>query len=98
MIAEPVTYINDLDADVDVVDEYEDQTLAIPQYSITSYGIDYDVEGLVKRMNNDDILIPAFSANSSGVMRFRHVLLNRSCWVYPCPAYFSIAWKMTGTK
>lgn len=59
MIAEPVTYINELDADVDVVDEYEDQTLAIPQYSITSYGIDYDVEGLVKRMNNDDILIPA---------------------------------------
>ncbi len=60
MIAEPVTKTHEHDADVDVVDEYEDQTLAIPQYSITSYGIDYDVEGLVRRMNNDDILIPTF--------------------------------------
>lgn len=60
MIAESVIYSNEPYSDVDVVDEYEDQTLAIPQYSITSYGIDYDVEGLVKRMNNGDILIPAF--------------------------------------
>lgn len=60
MIAEPVKSTYEPDIDVDVVDEYEDQTLAIPQYSITSYGIDYDVEGLVRRLNNDDILIPAF--------------------------------------
>ncbi len=60
MIDEALTDTYEPDADVTVVDEYDDQTLAIPQYSITSYGIDYDVEGLVRRLNNDDILIPAF--------------------------------------
>lgn len=60
MIAEALTDTYEPDADVVVVDEYEDQTLEIPQYSITSYGIDFDVHGLVKRLNNDDILIPAF--------------------------------------
>ena len=49
-----------LDDDVDIVDAVQDQSLAIPQYSITSYGIDYDVEGLVRRLNKEDIVIPKF--------------------------------------
>lgn len=60
MIAKPVANAVDSDIDIEVVDEYEDQTLAIPQYSITSYGIDYDVEGLVRRLNKKEILIPEF--------------------------------------
>jgi hypothetical protein len=33
------------------------------QYDITSYGADYDVEGLVKRLDRGDILIPPFQRN-----------------------------------
>jgi hypothetical protein len=44
-----------------VADESEkDETVAIEQYDITSFGADYDVEGLVKRLNRGDIFIPPF--------------------------------------
>ena len=33
------------------------------QYEISSYGADYDVEGLVKRLERDDLLIPPFQRN-----------------------------------
>ena len=61
MIAENALNEADEDrVDVNIDDDVEDQTLAIPRYSITSYGIDYDVAGLVRRLNDDDILIPGF--------------------------------------
>lgn len=45
----------------DVIDETEkDDSVAPVQYNITSFGADYDVEGLVRRLNRDDILIPSF--------------------------------------
>jgi hypothetical protein len=37
-----------------------DDTVAIERYDITSFGADYDVEGLVKRLNRGDVLIPEF--------------------------------------
>lgn len=44
-----------------VADEAEhDDTVAIERYDITSFGADYDVEGLVKRLNRGDVLIPEF--------------------------------------
>lgn len=44
-----------------VLDESsEDDTVAPEQYDITSYGADYDVEGLVKRITRGDIYIPPF--------------------------------------
>ena len=43
---------------VDDSDENEDVAPII--YDISSYGADYDVEGLVKRLNRGDIFIPAF--------------------------------------
>lgn len=53
----------ELDQD-DVEDDTEQDTTAAPvQYDITSYGADYDVEGLVKRINRGDILIPDFQRN-----------------------------------
>src|SRR3989304_6490807 len=30
------------------------------KYSITSYGADFDVDGLVKRIDRDDIFVPPF--------------------------------------
>ena len=44
-----------------VVDEAaKDETVAPVQYEITSFGADYDAEGLVKRLQRDDIYIPPF--------------------------------------
>jgi len=44
-----------------VADDSElDDTVAIEQYDITSYGADFDVEGLVKRLNRGDVRIPGF--------------------------------------
>lgn len=38
----------------------QDETVAIESYDITSFGADYDVEGLVKRLNRNDVFIPSF--------------------------------------
>ena len=38
----------------------ENEEQAISRYDITSYGIDFDVEGLVKRVRRGDIFIPSF--------------------------------------
>lgn len=44
-----------------VTDESEaDETVVIDRYDITSFGADYDVEGLVKRLNRGDVFIPEF--------------------------------------
>ncbi len=47
-----------------VIDDAENDSFIAPiQYDISSYGADYDVEGLVKRLKRDDILIPSFQRN-----------------------------------
>lgn len=54
--------------DADDLDEIEDikEDAPIPyQYDITSYGIDFPVDSLVKRLTNGDILIPTFGQYSS---------------------------------
>jgi len=44
-----------------VEDETERDDTVIPvSYQITSYGADYDVDGLVKRLRNGDIFVPPF--------------------------------------
>ena len=44
-----------------VVDEsIQDKSVVPIQYRISSYGADYDVEGLVRRLDRDDIFIPHF--------------------------------------
>jgi len=40
--------------------EDTDDTVSTVIYDIASHGVDYDVEGLVKRLNRGDILIPPF--------------------------------------
>jgi uncharacterized protein with ParB-like and HNH nuclease domain len=47
-----------------VEDEAEtDETVARVSYQITSYGADYDVEGLVRRLKREDIFVPSFQRN-----------------------------------
>lgn len=43
------------------IDEADDPADVVPfQYSITSYGADYPVDGLVKRLSEGDIFVPPF--------------------------------------
>ena len=54
----------ELDGEEQVEDESSVNDVVAPiRYDISSYGADYDVEGLVKRLNRDDILIPRFQRN-----------------------------------
>ena len=39
-------------------EDYDETTLF--QYSITAYGADYLVDGLVRRMRDEDIYVPSF--------------------------------------
>ncbi len=43
-----------------VLDVDPDQEVVPVSYDITSYGADYPVDGLVKRLNNRDVVIPSF--------------------------------------
>ena len=47
-----------------VIDHSEDEESIAPvHYDISSHGADYDVEGLVKRLQREDIIIPFFQRN-----------------------------------
>lgn len=46
-----------------VEDEAGEDVVTPIQYDISSYGVDYDVEGLVKRLDRNDVLIPQFQRN-----------------------------------
>ncbi len=39
---------------------YDNEIVDVPEYWITSYGIDYDVAGIVRRLQNGDIEIPPY--------------------------------------
>ena len=49
-----------LEEDLEVFDDDDSDATAPVQYDITSYGADYDVEGIVKRVKRKDIFIPPF--------------------------------------
>ncbi|MBH0010119.1 DUF262 domain-containing protein [Salinibacterium sp. SWN1162] len=44
----------------------EDEIVATT-YEITSYGADYDVEGLIRRMDKNDIIVPSFEPSQPGL-------------------------------
>ena len=46
------------------IEDFHDEDEATPsRYDITSYGIDFDVDGIVKRLKNGGIFIPDFQRN-----------------------------------
>lgn len=58
---------NDINETEEVIDDElindpdeKDNTVSAIVYDIASYGVDYDVEGLVKRLKRRDIIIPPF--------------------------------------
>ena len=60
MVAENITASFVDEDDVEIVADYRDETVGLQEYSISSYGIDYDVDGIVRRLKKGDIKIPEF--------------------------------------
>ncbi len=77
MIADNVSN-NDLEQ-VEIVGDYSEETVAVKQYTISGYGADFDVEGLVRRLDRGDIEIPEFQRtyvwNQKRASRFVESLL-----------------------
>ena len=55
---------DELEEELNVEDQAsEDEPEPVSRYDITSYGIDFDVDGLVKRIGRGDVFIPPFQRN-----------------------------------
>lgn len=48
------------ESEVRIEGNYSDETADVKQYTISGYGADFDVEGLVRRLDRGDIEIPEF--------------------------------------
>ncbi len=65
LLSEQATVIfetDDIDEEISYVEDEADRdaTIVPERYDITSFGADFDVEGLVKRIKRGDILVPEF--------------------------------------
>lgn len=58
-LLEELASLPDLESD-DAADESNSDDVPVVHYDITSYGIDFDVEGLVKRLQRENIIIPDY--------------------------------------
>ena len=50
--------------EVEIVDDSVEESVGIDEYSISSYGADFDVEGIIRRFKRCDIEIPVFQRRS----------------------------------
>jgi hypothetical protein len=74
-----------------VQDEAAEDDRVVPvQYDITSYGADYDVEGLVKRLNRGDIVIPGFQRNYVWTQKEASKFIESLLLGLPVPAIFLV--------
>ena len=48
------------DEDLEIIADDSDETVGIKEYSVSSYGIDYDIKGYVGRLKSGDIKIPEY--------------------------------------
>lgn len=65
--------------EVEIEATYADETVMVKQYTISGYGADFDVEGLVRRLDRGDVEIPEFQRtyvwNQKRASRFVESLL-----------------------
>lgn len=60
-MSQNVAELADIEDFDNVIDEAETDDAVVPQrYDISSFGADYDVDGIVRRLNRKDIFIPPF--------------------------------------
>jgi hypothetical protein len=82
---------DDSENEDEVVDAQNDEEFIAPvQYDITSYGADYDVEGLVKRLTRNDILIPSFQRNYVWSQREASSFVESLLLGLPVPGVFFV--------
>lgn len=81
---------DDTKLDIDpVVDDAEGDDSSVPQtYNISSYGADYDVDGLVKRMRNSHIFIPPFQRDYVWTIKEASRLIESLLLGLPVPGIF----------
>ena len=62
-----MSHLEELQREIDQegnIEEFSDDAdIAPARYDITSYGIDFDIEGIVRRVKKGDIYIPEFQRN-----------------------------------
>ena len=67
------------EAEIPIEDDSQSETVGVKQYTISGYGADFDVEGLVRRLDRGDIEIPEFQRtfvwNQKRASRFIESLL-----------------------
>lgn len=82
---------NGQETEEEIIDAQNDDEIIAPvQYDITSYGADYDVEGLVKRLTRKDILIPAFQRNYVWSQRDASKFVESLLLGLPVPGVFFV--------
>ena len=72
-----------------IEDEAEsDETVVPVRYDITSFGIDFDVDGLVRRLNSEDITIPIWQRLYVWSMRQASSFVESLLFGLPVPGIF----------
>lgn len=75
--------------EIQVDDDTSNELVVAPvQYDISSYGADYDVEGLVKRLAREDILIPPFQRNYVWTLKDASRFIESLLLGLPVPGIF----------
>ena len=77
------------DTQDEVLDETEsDTSVAVEQYAISSFGIDFDVEGLVRRLRKGDVYVPSFQRNFIWSQRESSQFIESLLLGLPVPGVF----------
>jgi len=77
------------DPEDEVVDDTEsDTSVAVEQYAISSFGIDFDVEGLVRRLRKNDVYVPPFQRNFIWSQRESSQFIESLLLGLPVPGVF----------
>ena len=75
------------DVDVDVTDDDSDSIAAV-RYEITSFGIDFDVEGLCRRLERGEIVVPPFQRSFVWGIRHASRFIESLLFGLPVPGIF----------
>ena len=76
-------------ADIEIIDEADTDESVLPlRYDITSFGIDFDVEGLVRRLNDEEVLVPDWQRHYVWSIRQASSFIESLLLGLPVPGVF----------
>ncbi|MDE2742669.1 MAG: DUF262 domain-containing protein [Gemmatimonadota bacterium] len=89
MTNSPLIGQTDLNVDDDIIDDSEkDDSAPQVRYDITSYGVDFDVEGIVRRLDDGDIVIPEWQRSFIWTLRTASSFIESLLLGLPVPGVF----------